>query len=503
MFEARASTLASSQLSVVLFDKLARSAPLLCALPHTSPVKRVIAYAQRRMMGAAMNNKADAAFESAFARFDVVGILADVSSTQPCGVNLDDEGDVPFMTFLANAEGILPTSYFAFDRSSVDMSALIQSASSFLAQSRDMRLLVMLAKLSILNRDLERCAYHLVALARLCDEKWSSLHPQAIDGDHSYRISILQSLDDPPTMTLPLQHAPLMRHERLGPISYRAHLLSSGKAAPRHIQSEDGDQKEESYPDLAALDRALGEINLGELIRARDSLLAINCALGILRAASVAKVGHSNAVRFDNLDSLSRDMAHWLDGYILNRDPTRAALSASSFDDSALIISTPATPDQNQADASMLTPVASLEDCAAALTALDRYFCRREPSNPALLLLRQAYQLLGKSYLDALRVIAPNLTDQARIALGRIDGFALQLERLSDFADIETFDSASADKYDVTNRTDAVALIGMIIAYHARAEPSSVVPLLLERARKMCGQDFITILKELLPIDTM
>ena len=38
-----------------------------------------------------------------------------------------------------------------------------------------------------------------------------------------------------------------------------------------------------------------------------------------------------------------------------------------------------------------------------------------------------------------------------------------------------------------------------IIAYYARSEPSSPVPMLLERAKRMVGADFLTIIKEMAP----
>ena len=43
----------------------------------------------------------------------------------------------------------------------------------------------------------------------------------------------------------------------------------------------------------------------------------------------------------------------------------------------------------------------------AALAAVDHYFCSVEPSNPALLLVRQAQQLIGKSFLEVMQILIP------------------------------------------------------------------------------------------------
>ena len=51
----------------------------------------------------------------------------------------------------------------------------------------------------------------------------------------------------------------------------------------------------------------------------------------------------------------------------------------------------------------------------------------------------------------------------------------------------------------VNNQQDAKNMLDRIIAYYARSEPSSPVPMLLERAKRMVGADFLTIIKEMAP----
>ncbi len=49
--------------------------------------------------------------------------LAPISPEAPCGPDLDAEGDLEFMNFLAAVEGQLPSSYFSFDRKTIDFPA--------------------------------------------------------------------------------------------------------------------------------------------------------------------------------------------------------------------------------------------------------------------------------------------------------------------------------------------------------------------------------------------
>lgn len=58
---------------------------------------------------------------------------------------------------------------------------------------------------------------------------------------------------------------------------------------------------------------------------------------------------------------------------------------------------------------------------------------------------------------------------------------------------------AAALRGEVRSRDDVLRAIDAICAYYARAEPSSPVPLLLQRCRRMVTMSFVDILKEMLP----
>ena len=86
---------------------------------------------------------------------------APVAAADSCGPDLFETGDLDFMNFMAYAEGLLPASFFSsddgkpFDRSTVDFKAATVAAAPFLSQTKDVRLLALLAKFCVLNRDLD------------------------------------------------------------------------------------------------------------------------------------------------------------------------------------------------------------------------------------------------------------------------------------------------------------------------------------------------------------
>src|SRR5579859_958452 len=104
-------------------------------------------------------------------------VLPPVSADSPCGPDLDIEGDIEFLNFMAATEGQLPSSYLAFDRNSIDFPKVLAAGRKFLEQTLDVRLLALLAKLSILDRDLIAFSSWLNATAHLLTDHWDEAHP--------------------------------------------------------------------------------------------------------------------------------------------------------------------------------------------------------------------------------------------------------------------------------------------------------------------------------------
>src|SRR5690349_2241259 len=95
-------------------------------------------------------------------------LKAPVSEGEPCGPDLDLEGDPEYMNYVARAEGLLPATFFSrdvegrqipFDRTGIDFNAEFQALEKLLDSTRDLRLLTLVAKFSILNRDLESFSF--------------------------------------------------------------------------------------------------------------------------------------------------------------------------------------------------------------------------------------------------------------------------------------------------------------------------------------------------------
>ncbi len=126
--------------------------------------------------------------------------LPPVSPDDPCGPDLDLEGDAEFLNFVAATEGTLPPNYYEFKRDAIDFPSAFQTAEKLLKRTLDVRLLTLLAKLSILNRDVKGFARWIGGLAGLLREHWEGAHPRAEGGDYSARLGQLMTLEENSTV---------------------------------------------------------------------------------------------------------------------------------------------------------------------------------------------------------------------------------------------------------------------------------------------------------------
>lgn len=427
-----------------------------------------------------------------------MAILTLAALTEPlpgsrrCGDDLELAADADFMGFMASAEGLLPATFYSaldnkpFDRTSVDFAAQYETIAALAKRTRDMRLLVLLAKFRILDRDLAGFATALEAIAALLDDSWDDVHPCGEDGDFTLRMAIVQSLDDMAPVILPLHYVPLFEHRHAGPVSYRSHLLAEGEATPR------GD---EDKLDLALIKRAFAEAELAPLIERRDRFKRIGAALARMKSAFVAHVGAADAVAFPKLQPLIEKIHALLDAQVILRDPSAGEEKTATEEGEG---------EEREPAREIQGEIANFSDARAALGAIAAYYERREPSNPALLLVRQAEQLVGKSFLDALRVLVPGYVEDVKVQIGRTQVFDLPVERLSEFAFVENrAEETEGAEFLVTTRENALQLLAKVGAFYHASEPSSPVPYLIERARTFAGRDFLGLLREMLPRDTL
>jgi type VI secretion system protein ImpA len=414
-----------------------------------------------------------------------------VSDDDPCGPDLDVEGDAQFMNFIAATEGQLPASYYAFNRASIDFPAALQSAEKLLKRTLDLRLLALMAKLSILNRDVAGFAQRLGNIAWLVREHWEAANPKAEGEDYSGRVAQMATLEDNAVVLMPLQYAPLIDTNREGALSYRDQLVATGAAQPRSVTAYDlKGQKQTTEPEkfmpAKSIERVLIDVDIARLAGAVEMLTNLGASIQSIKVATIEHVGFENAIQLPKLAPLVGEMAEFLRTALLKRDPSLAPpAEVPGAGEGALPDAAAAAP----------TAFASRAEVDAALASAFGYFAASEPTSPALLLIGQARETLGKNLYEVMKLLAPPHADAARVFVGPEGVFTVPVKSLSSApsAAIQSAPAAPA-----TTRAAAIGLIDAVAAHMQKAEPSSPVPYLLDRARNLATRDFVSLLQDLL-----
>ena len=408
-----------------------------------------------------------------------------ISGTEPCGPDLEAAGDRDYLTILARAQGELPSSYFEYlypesedDRLRIDFAKSIGDLTRLAARSHDLRVLALRARFQILARDLVSFQASLTTIAALLGAFWTEVYPRAEGDSVDLRRIELEGLEAP-TIVFPLQYVPLCENRRIGPVSYRMALYAQNAAKPR---------QGESAPSAATIRDALRDGDPDEIKRSREALASLVEALTSIRATWQEHTGESPPLA--KLLDLTRAIAGLMD---------QSAPTPPTATDTAAAVATGGGPAPAPAG-----EIASAADAAAALVAMAGYYRRFEPSSPVLPLVEQASRLRGRSFFEALQVLLPSYAEEASFKLGSQWIFDIVLSRMAGSEDApppaaEGPDDLAGKTWDVTTRQQALALGAQVVAFYRLREPSSPIPLLLDRATGLAERDFLTLLRDVLP----
>jgi type VI secretion system protein ImpA len=316
---------------------------------------------------------------------------------------------------------------------------------------------------------------------------------QAEEDDYSGRIAQLATLEDSAVILLPLQQAPLLETNREGALSYRDQLLASGAVQPRFVtlydlRGQKQTREPEKFMPAKSIERVLSDVEIAKLAGAVETLTTVSASIQTINAVTIEHVGFENAGALPKLAALVSDMTGFLRTALVKRDPSLAPPPEAPS-------GTPTDAEAASAAAAAPAAFASRAEVDAALASTFGYFAASEPTSPALMLIRQAREMLGKNLYEVMKPLAPPHADAARVFVGPDGAFTVPVKSLSN-APSAAITSAPAEP--AASRAATIALIDAVAAHMQKAEPSSPVPYLLDRARNLATRDFVSLLQDLL-----
>ena len=350
------------------------------------------------------------------ADINLASITDPISDDQPCGPDLDMEFDGDFMNFEANVGMAWPERYFSWDPASLKGHTYYDQISELLDRSRDLRLLVPLAKLRILEGDIAGFAEVLDATHRLMKAHWADVHPQP--GDFlELSMGQLSTLDDNASCLLPFHHARIVASRRSGPVTHRKWLVASGEVNPR---------EEEDRYDAGTLTAAIAEADSGEVEAALAALHMARDAVAGIRLVCIEEAGYENAPTFEGLTKAIEGSIAMVEGATGKSDSEAADGDTSD---------SPVGGSVEGVGGSVVAqlPAGSVDTREVAIQALHasaKYFALYEPSSPVPMLLREAQNAASKSFYELVNDMVPDTAASAFVTLGREPWFEVSLTML-------------------------------------------------------------------------
>jgi type VI secretion system protein ImpA len=342
----------------------------------------------------------------------------------------------------------------------------------------------MRARLLIPSRDLGGFAKVLAAVAELLEKFWDAVHPNPAEDALDAKQAALAALDFP-TVVFPLQYAPLFEAPRLQSVTYRSWMIASGEIAAR------ASELKHSTSDIVD---AIADANPDVLAAARGNIALLKSSLARIRNAFLSK---GSSYGLDKLPTLVERISTFIDPAASARDQAEQVAASEGLGGEA------------KKDATVVKPAgvapASLAQAKDALAAIADYYSRSEPSSPALPLVCQAHQLIGKSFIEVMSILVPTQIEKAAFQIGADQFFELPIGRLPKPGGAGQPDPAApptgtaSAAYNVQSRSQALALLEQVQRFFRASEPSSAIPMICERARALAERDFMAVLRDVLP----
>ena len=223
-------------------------------------------------------------------------------------------------------------------------------------------------------------------------------------------------LEENTTVLLPLQYAPLLETQREGALSYRDQLVATGAAAPRsvtrlNLKGEKETSVAEKFMAPKTIERLLRDVEIEQLAALVETLGGVSTALQSIKATTIEHVGFEKAIELPKLDKLVREMTEFARGGAHHARPhARASSPGAGRGERA-----------GGARRAQAPPAfATRADVDAALASALGYFAASEPTSPALLLIRQARETLGKNLYEVMKLLgAAARRQRARVRRSR------------------------------------------------------------------------------------
>lgn len=329
---------------------------------------------------------------------------APVSDDAPSGPNL--EYDARFLALDAALRGTAEVEYGSTltPATPPDWQVVNTLALALIAETRDLRIAVALARAGLALHGVAGLAEALSLLAWFLAQQWDTVHPQLEsedDFDPMLRMNVLAALVEPSQLLRELRAAALVQVRALGSFSLRD--IDGGR---EQVRSEEG--AEDGSKAMAVIDAAFAAADPEALAATLAALQAARDSMHVIEEQLALHVGASQALDLAPLAVLITQALAVVRDHIREAPPDTAGGDPAADGAAA----------QTLAPARASGTISSRADVVQLLDRLCAYYAQHEPASPIPLLLQRARRLVDKNFVELLQDLAPDGLAQ----LGRASG---------------------------------------------------------------------------------
>jgi type VI secretion system protein ImpA len=335
---------------------------------------------------------------------DAERLLEPCVEVPPCGPSLEYDADFLKLEELATGTPERQYGDVVIAAEPPDWGEVLESATALLIRSKDMRVVSLFARAALNTGRVSGLKDALSLASALVDRYWPDLHPLlTYDGvaDSVMRSNAIAALSATDGILSDLRSMTLLQHRGVTVSIRQAEslLLPGENAAPENLSREQ-------------LSSFMTEI-LREDAHAFEAIEGVNKSALAIHATCVAHLGVQQAPDLKSLLNLLGALTVCIEG--CRKQLAAYDLSESNSSDQSLIGDSVASGGVRLRSGNVIQ---SRADASLTLDAVCKYFEHHEPASPVPILLRRAQRLIGMSFVDIIRDMAPDSMSRIDIISG-------------------------------------------------------------------------------------
>lgn len=339
--------------------------------------------------------------------FALDALLAPVDETSPTGLDLEYDADFLALERAAapKAERVMGDDVKAAEEP--DWDSVADMALALLRRSKDLRVAVHLSTAWLRTSGMPGWAAGMGLVRGLLETWWDGVHPQLDaedDNDPTARVNAVAPIGSLDGALGYFQTTPFVQSSRLGRFSLRDLRIANGEFKPAAPVAGEGETP--APPSLAEIEACCMDCPEDELA---DTLAAVDRTLEHVRAIDQLFGEHVGTAgpELKPLLADAQELKKFLGAQLVRRNPQAAAEAGGEGGETAGVNAVAGNGRIN-----------GPQDVLRRIDDICDYYARAEPSSPVPILLRRAQRLVGMSFADLMKDLAPGGVSELQVISG-------------------------------------------------------------------------------------